>query len=250
MVLLHDGTFGTTAENCWSRVIEHLADDFYIFAPELLGWGGTDKVVYFDRSPYAARIPHIAAFVEAKGIPEAFFAGVSFGGSLLVRAMLETGNPWRVKRAVSISGSGGPYRLATGNQALAEYVPSLKAAEDLTKLLVTDVSELGHHVQDRYQNSLVPGHWEALAAPRLRNPSLDKPPPQDNYVEQLATLNIPLLLVAGARDQLLESRWAEKLAAISPMISTTELQSGHEPNISDPGIVGELLKNYFLGASR
>jgi pimeloyl-ACP methyl ester carboxylesterase len=247
LVLIHDGAFGTTAELCWSGVIERLAGDYHIFAPELLGWGGTDKVVYFDRSPYAARIPHVAAFVDAVGITSADFLGASFGGSLIMRATVAPGNPWRIRRAISITGSGGPYRLQSGIEALAEYTPSLEAARKLTALIASSTEGLDDHVRQRHENSLIPGHWEALMAPRLRNPSVDRAPPPDNYLEQLAATSIPTLLVEGARDPLLEKGWSKKLAELSPRISAVTVEAGHEPNIEAPAEVCRLANAFLNG---
>ncbi len=247
LILLHDGGFGSTAQNCWEGVIRQLSDRYHILAPELLGWGGTDKAVFFDRSPYAGRIPHIAAFLQAKGVRQALFAGASFGGSLLMQALAMADTPWGVRRAISISGSGGPYRLPSGIEALADYTPSLEAARKLTQLIVGDAPGLEAHIQDRHENSLIPGHWEALMAPRLRNPSASqRPPAQDAYLDALRQIRVPVLLVAGRRDPLLEAGWAGKLAALNPdFFSHLELNGGHEPNISQPAEVAEVFHEFF-----
>lgn len=248
LVLLHDGGFGTTAELCWAGVVDRMAAEFHIVAPELLGWGGTDKVVFFDRSPYAGRIPHIAAFLRELRIEGAFFAGASFGGSLMMRAAVAAGNPWRIKRGVSISGTGGPFRLQSGIDALSDYVPSLKAAERLTSLIVRDMSGLDEHVRQRHENSLIPGHWESLSAPRLHNPAVDRPRPQDPYMSDLASLSIPILLIEGRHDALLERGWAKRLAAASPQIAVAEMDAGHEPNIEAPEHLCPLLESFFSQA--
>ncbi|WP_306051030.1 alpha/beta fold hydrolase [Oceaniradius stylonematis] len=246
LVLIHDGGFGTTAENCWAGVIDRLVDDFHIFAPELLGWGGTDKVVYLDRSPYAGRLPHIAAFADGVGIETAFYAGASFGGSLTMRATVAEGNPWRMTKAITISGSGGPYRLQSGIEALAEYTPSIEAATRLTELVVGTTNGLEDHIRDRHEWSLVPGHWESMYAPRLKNPSVERKAPADSYLDQLRALRIPALLVAGARDPLLEAGWARKMTELSSNLNAIELEAGHEPNIDQPERVAELIRDFFI----
>lgn len=245
VVLIHDGGVGTTADLCWGAVIDLLAPDFHIFAPELLGWGGTDKVVYFDRSPYAARLPHIAAFIDAVGIETACFAGVSFGGSLIMRAIVAPGNPWRIRRAVSISGAGGPYRLAAGVQVLANFKPSMDDARKLIELIVGTADGFDRYVRQLYENSLIPGHWEAMMAPGLKNPAINSPPPKDNYLDLLAGTEIPALLVAGRRDPLLEEGWAVKLAALSKRLTVRELDAGHEPNIDQPRLTADILRDFF-----
>jgi pimeloyl-ACP methyl ester carboxylesterase len=245
LILIHDGAFGTTAELCWQDIIGKLSRDHHILAPELLGWGGTDKVVYFDRSPYAARVPHIEAFVRELGIASTDYLGSSFGGSLILRATVAPGNPWKIKRAISISGSGGPYRLQSGIEALADYTPSLEAAEKLTALIAGSTTGLEDHIRQRHENSLIPGHWETLMAPRLKNPSVTRAAPADDYLDRLAQTTVPALLIAGSRDPLLEQGWAEKLAALSPKLSAVTIDAGHEPNIECPDEVCRLVSDYL-----
>lgn len=246
VVLLHDGAFGTTAELCWGNVIKLLSPHYHLLVPEMLGWGGTDKVVYFDRSPYAARIPHITAFLNVLDVKSADFVGASFGGSLLMRAALTVGNPWNIRRAISISGTGGPFRLQSGINALSDYVPSLEAAQQLTGLMVRNADGLDEHIRQRHQNSLIPGHWESLSAPRLQNPSVERARPNDSYLDDLAALSVPILLIAGRFDALLETGWANQLAAQSSQITVTEMDVGHEPNIDAPKILCTAILD-FLG---
>jgi pimeloyl-ACP methyl ester carboxylesterase len=250
LMLIHDGAFGTTAELCWEGILDEVSRDYHVFAPELLGWGGTDKVAYFDRSPYAARIPHIAAFVREVGIDGADYLGASFGGSIILRASVAPGNPWRMRRAISLSGSGGPYRLQSGIEALADYTPSLEAAAKLTELIAGSTAGLEQHIARRHDNSLIPGHWETLMAPRLKNPSVERTPPADDYLQRLARTEVPALLVEGLRDPLLEKGWAAKLADLSPILSSTTIDAGHEANIECPAKVIELIKSYFGGAEK
>ncbi|WP_167561255.1 alpha/beta hydrolase [Bradyrhizobium sp. AS23.2] len=245
LVLIHDGAFGTTAELCWGAILGDLALDYHVLAPELLGWGGTDKVAYFDRSPYAARIPHIEAFVRDVGIESADYVGASFGGSLIMRATVAPGNPWKIRRAISISGTGGPYRLQSGIVALADYTPSIEAATTLTELIAGSTVGLEDQIRQRHENSLIPGHWETLMAPRLKNPSVERAAPADDYLQCLAKTAVRSLLVEGLRDPLLEKGWAQKLADLSPLISAVTIDAGHEANIERPAEVVELIKTYL-----
>jgi pimeloyl-ACP methyl ester carboxylesterase len=246
LVLIHDGAFGTTAELCWGGILADLSPDYHLLAPELLGWGRTDKVVYFDRSPYVARIPHIASFLRQVGVESADYLGASFGGSLIMRAAVAPGNPWKIRRGISLSGSGGPYRLQSGIDALADYTPSPEAAAKLTELIAGSTAGLEDHISQRHENSLIPGHWEALMAPRLKNPSVERSAPADDYLQRLRQIEVPALLVEGLRDPLLEKGWAAKLAALSPLISSVTIDAGHEANIECPAKVVDLVQSYLV----
>lgn len=246
LVLVHDGGFGTMAEACWSNSFDLLAKDFHVFAPDLLGWGGSDKVVYLDRSPYAGRIPHIEAFVKAVGIERAFYAGASFGGSLIMRAAVTPGNPWNIERAISIAGPGGPFRVLSAFEALSQYVPSMEAARKVTEMVVGPAVGLEDHIRLRHEAGLIPGHWECVAAAGLKNPSLQQSAPDDPYLNQLRDLAIPTLLIAGRHDPLLEPGWASKLAELSDLISAVELDTAHLPNVTEPELTAGLMRDFFL----
>lgn len=242
VLLLHDGGFGTTGELCWGPVMERLAKKYHVVAPDLLGWGHSDKAVFLDRSPYAGRIAHLAAFTAALHLDAPVVVGASFGGSLAVRSVCVPGNPLSAVAVVSFSGSGGPYRLRLDD--LAEYTPSLAEARRLTEMLVTSTEGLDEHIAARYENSLIPGHWESLMAPRLKNPSVERDIPVDPYEDQLRALTIPVLLVEGEHDTLLESGWAGKLAALNPLISERVTAYAHEPNIEDPEFAAAVIDEY------
>ena len=74
LVLLHGGEYGASAEITWRSNIEALAGDFHVVAPDLLGWGQTDKIYSFS-DPAGLRIKHLQNFLETLGISKAFFVG-------------------------------------------------------------------------------------------------------------------------------------------------------------------------------
>jgi len=52
LLLLHDGMYGADALTAWDQVAPILAEKYFVIAPDLLGFGQSDKVVFLDRSPY------------------------------------------------------------------------------------------------------------------------------------------------------------------------------------------------------
>lgn len=97
IVFIHDGAFGTTAELCWAPVMEGLSEEFHVLAPELYGWGGSDKHYPFGQSPYPYRIEQVSKWLEYVGVDNA--VGASFGGSITLRATMEDSDPWNVRAA-------------------------------------------------------------------------------------------------------------------------------------------------------
>ena len=247
VVLVHDGAFGTDSMLCWEGVIDELTDRYHVVAPDLIGWGGTDKLCYFDRSPYDYRLEHLAAVCRVLALDEpAFFAGSSFGAELVARGVAEPRWGWNARAAVAITGTGGRlYRMPGGIERLSDYTPSPEAARRLTAMLVHSIDGLDEHIQRRFEISMAPGHWEALSALGLRNPSAERVARPEDWPEPLLDCDVPILWVEGADDPLLEQGWAAKMAELGDSFSSVVVPGGHEPNIEHPADTGRLLRDFF-----
>ncbi len=247
VVLVHDGAFGTDSMLCWEGVIAELADAYRVVAPDLIGWGGTDKLCYFDRSPYDYRLEHLAAVCRVLALDEPVcFAGSSFGAELVARGVAEPRWGWNARAALAITGTGGRlYRVPGGIERLSDYTPSPEAARRLTELLVHSTVGLNEHVQRRFEISMMPGHWEALSALGLRNPSAEPAVRSEDWPEPLLDCRVPILWVEGADDPLLEQGWAAKMAELSDSFSSAVVPGGHEPNIEHPAATGRLIRDFF-----
>jgi pimeloyl-ACP methyl ester carboxylesterase len=246
-MLIHDGAFGTDAELCWAGVMTRLASDHHVLAPDLLGWGGTDKVCFFDRSPYEYRLQHIADICAALVIDEPIaFVGSSFGAELVVRGTADPTWGWKVRAAVAIAGTGGRlFRVPGGVEQLSNYTPSLAEAARLESFLVSLTGGREAEIRRRYENSLVPGHFESLSALHLRNPAVERAIPPDDWPAPLTRCMIPILFIEGEEDTLLEHGWAEKLASIALNGEWCTSPGAHEPNMDHPDEVANAVRSFL-----
>src|SRR5688500_5113141 len=89
LVLLHGGEYGASAEITWRSNIAALATHFHVVAPDILGWGQTDKIYSFS-DPAGLRIKHLQRFLETLGIGKAYFVGNSAGGGLILRSAVRS----------------------------------------------------------------------------------------------------------------------------------------------------------------
>lgn len=234
LVLVHDGAFGGSGDVSWGRVIPHLERDYHIFAPDLLGWGGSDKAVFFDRAPYAPRVAQLQSFCEQLGISDAIFMGVSFGASVLLRWATDTASPPPARHIIALNGTGGPMRKPEGLQALAAFdPPTLEGMRELSLWLFDDHDGFEQQVQERFAAAMVPGHWESMMAVRVRNPEAG-PLPEDTFLADLSRVRVPVTFVEGTRDRMLEAGWSEVLAQKTPGSQAITIDASHEPNIDDP----------------
>jgi pimeloyl-ACP methyl ester carboxylesterase len=96
---------------------------------------------------------------------------------------------------------------------------------------------------------MTPGHWETLSAVRLRNPTADAQAHdfRPAYRRALAGIDVPVLLIAGGADPLLEPGWATAMAALVPDAHAEEIPGcRHLPQLDQPEVVSDLVRR-FLG---
>jgi pimeloyl-ACP methyl ester carboxylesterase len=248
VLLLHDGAWGGAGSVTWTNVIPLLARRFRVVAPDMLGFGGTDKAVFLDRSPYEFRIRHLCELLDSLEISDPVHAvGSSFGGSIALR-MIEA-RPERLASAVSINGTGGPWRTEFGRNALGTWDGSRKDLERIVNLLVVrnEHFDFDAHIEERLKWAVAPGHYRAMIAPTGVQPDALKQgaPVNDGWPESLAATSVPVLLIAGSQDPLVEPDWTAKLAAHIPRSEVVLLDAKHSPNIDDPAGTAELLAKWI-----
>jgi pimeloyl-ACP methyl ester carboxylesterase len=229
LVLVHDGAFGSDAELSWGPVLGRLAEDYRVLAPDLLGYGSSAKVYDFALSAYEGRIRHVAQLCECLGIESAHFVGSSFGGSLTLVAAAS--GAWPMLTGTTIGGTGGPYREEEAFADLQRYEPTVEDARRLSRYLIERDEGFEEHVRARYANMAIPGHWEALEAPKLRHPDLARQSPQAEFLEKLRGCPHPLLLVEGVRDRLVEPGWSERMASELRHGTWATVEGAHSPQL-------------------
>lgn len=123
VVLLHGGEFGAGAEIGWEHTIDALAERYRVLAPDMLGFGGSAKVVDFTDGR-GLRIRHIARLLALLGIESAHFVGNSMGAiNLLVDATSDT--PRLPMRSLVAICGGGEIQSNEHVRALYDYDATL-----------------------------------------------------------------------------------------------------------------------------
>ena len=247
LVLLHGGEYGASAEVTWRANIGPLARNFHVVAPDMLGFGDTDKIYSFS-DPAGFRIRHIQRFLEALGISQAFLVGSSTGGGTILRAAVMDPPPFQIHKMATICGNAGIFK--TDSQALMEsYTPTIENMRRLMELLFHDRKWLSEaYVRERYELSLVPGAWEALSAARLRRPGYESRSNVEEFVKKLSALRIPLLIVSCEHDRLNQKDWDVRLQKIIPGSEIHRfMRSAHEPQIEEVEEFNRVLTEFLLG---
>ena len=249
VVLLHGGEFGVDAETAWERVIPALAERYRVLAPDMLGFGGSAKVVDFTDGR-GMRIRHIARFCAVLGISSAHFVGNSMGAVNLLVDLTSEAPVLPVRSAVAICG-GGEIQKNRHTTALYEYDATPDGMRAIVAALFLDPAYPADeaYVRRRYASSIAPGAWESLAAARFRRPGLE-PPPTPSSTRAYRRIAVPVLVVEGAGDKLLPAGWAAEIAGqIVGARCAVVPGAGHCPQIEQPEALTALVLDFLAGAS-
>jgi 2-hydroxymuconate-semialdehyde hydrolase len=245
VILLHGGEFGVSAEIGWEATIPALATRYRVLAPDMLGFGQSAKVVDFNDGR-GMRIRHITRFCEQLGVGSAHFIGNSMGAiNLLVDATSET--PVLPMRSLVAICGGGDIQRNRHMEALYDYDATLPAMRRILEALFHDPKYPADeaYVQRRYETSVAPGAWEALAAARFRRPGAP-PVPAPSSKRAYERVAVPALIVEGACDKLLAPGWAKEIADQIPDGRSAVIEAaGHCPHVEQPDIVNELLLGFL-----
>ncbi|MQA80487.1 MAG: alpha/beta fold hydrolase [Streptosporangiales bacterium] len=237
VLLLHDGGFGGSADTSFRGLIPLLVEQGYrVLAPDLVGFGSSQKAVFLDEAPFAVQIRTLSDFVSQLDAEQAHVVGNSFGGTVALRNLC-AGNPLHANTVTSIGGTGGPWRVPEGMRPLLEYDGSEAAMAALVDVLAVEPPD-PEYVVRRNEVARQPGHYQALVAPRANAPRAPEGPPRvDSFLEDLAGSTVPILLIAGKNDPTNEPEWWTHIEAVTSDVRTVVLDSRHSPNIDTPATV-------------
>jgi len=247
LVLLHGGEYGASAEITWRANIEALAKKFHVIAPDILGWGRTDKLYSFS-DPAGLRIRHLQRLLEALGIGPAYFVGNSAGGGIILRAVVRGPALFQVLKMVTICGNASVFKT-TSQADLENYTPSLENMKRIVALLYHDPKwQSEENIRERYESSIIPGAWETLSAARLRSPAHQVRSTTEEFVKQLSQLQIPLLIMSCEHDPLNQPDWDVNFQKIVPGSKIHRFQhAAHEPQIEETEEFNRVLTDFLLG---
>jgi len=163
LFLIHGSGPGVTAWANWRLVIPSLAENYRVIAPDMAGFGYTERV---DGYNYTMDnwVQHAIDLMDALGIEKTHLVGNSFGGALAIALAIRY--PQRVERLILMGAAGVDFELTPGLDQVWGYEPSVANMRSMMDLfaynrnLVTD--ELA---QLRYEASIQPGFQETFRKP-------------------------------------------------------------------------------------
>ena len=202
LLLIHG--LGSSSED-WSLVLRDLTRSHRVYAPDLLGWGGSDKPRDGDYS-IAAQTELVRGFMDAVRLPRADAGGVSMGGWVVLR--LAALHPERVRRLVLIDSVGLDFPTTLNESSFAPQ--TMDEARRLLWLQSDQFAKLpGFVVEDFLRRARREG-WILRASMRAM---LTR---RDVMDGKLQRVTMPTLIVWGTADRLAPPSLAARLHAQIP----------------------------------
>lgn len=200
VLLLHGSGPGVSAWANWRLTMPTLATQFRVIAPDIVGFGQTQRPAGF---PYvlSSWTDHVLAVMDALDVERCHVVGNSFGCSLALALAIH--HPDRVDRLVLMGATGVPFEITPGLEAVWGYEPSVEAMEELLGIFAFDRSLISRDLAElRYRASLQPGVQEAYRRmfPAPRQASLDA---ITHRPAAIAGITAPTLIVHGREDQVI-----------------------------------------------
>jgi len=162
VLLIHGSGPGVTAWANWRLVLPALGKRCRAIAPDMLGFGYTERPAGCDYS-IDAWVAHAIGLLDALGIERADLIGNSFGGAIALALAIR--HPQRVRRLVLMGSVGVPFAITPELDAVWGYQPSLAAMRGLLDIFAHDRGLVTDELAElRYQASIRPGFQESFAA--------------------------------------------------------------------------------------
>ena len=200
IILIHGSGPGVTSYANWRLVIPKLAEKFRVIAPDMVGFGYSERP---DDIEYSVQTwaDQVVGLMDTLGIEKASLVGNSFGGGIALRIAPQ--HPARVDKMVLMGSMGVTIPIPEGLERVWGYEPSF---ENMRKVL--DVFAYSRELvndelaQVRYEGSIQPGFQEAFSAMF--------PAPRQRWVEamctpeeEIAKLPHRTLIVHGREDKVI-----------------------------------------------
>ena len=171
VILIHGSGPGVTAYANWRFTIEPLAQKYRVLAPDIAGFGYTERK---SDQQYSLDfwVKHLTGWMDAVGVKKARFIGNSFGGSLTLA--IASRYPERVESFVLMGAAGVEFELTPELDAIWGYEPSIENMRKIVMSFAYDTSMMTDDlVRSRYEASVRPGYHESFSkmfeVPRQRH---------------------------------------------------------------------------------
>ena len=200
VLLIHGSGPGVSAWANWRLVMPALAQQARVIAPDMVGFGYSERPEGFVYS-MDAWVRQAVGLLDALGIERTDLVGNSFGGGLSLA--LAIAHPERVRRLVLMGSAGVSFPLTEGLDAVWGYTPSVENMRAIMDYFAFDQGLMSDDLARlRFEASIRPGFQESFAAMF--------PAPRQRWIEALASAEADIralphqaLVIHGREDRVI-----------------------------------------------
>ena len=246
VLLIHGSGPGVSAWANWRLVMPALAQQARVIAPDMVGFGYTERPQGFVYS-MDAWVRQAVGLLDALGIERTDLVGNSFGGGLSLA--LAIAHPERVRRLVLMGSAGVSFPLTEGLDAVWGYTPSVENMRAIMDYFAFDQGLMSDDLARlRFEASARPGVQESYAAMF--------PAPRQRWVDAMASAEADIralphetLVVHGREDRVIPLATS---LTLSSWIQRSQLhvygQCGHWTQIEHAARFARLVGDFLAEA--
>ena len=246
VLLIHGSGPGVSAWANWRLVMPALAQQARVIAPDMVGFGYSERPAGFAYS-MDAWVRQAVGLLDALGIARTDLVGNSFGGALSLA--LAIAHPERVRRLVLMGSAGVSFPLTEGLDAVWGYTPSVENMRAIMDYFAFDQGLMSDDLARlRFEASIRPGFQESFAAMF--------PAPRQRWIEALASAEADIralphqaLVIHGREDRVIPLSTS---LTLSSWIQRSQLhvygQCGHWTQIEHAARFARLVGDFLAEA--
>jgi 2-hydroxymuconate-semialdehyde hydrolase len=243
IVLLHGSGPGVSAWANWRLTIPELAKKYRVVAPDLVGFGFTERPpgIRYDMETW---LDHAVAVLDALGLEKVGLVGNSFGGALALHLTIR--HPKRIARTVLMGAVGVAFEMTPGLDKAWGYTPSVRNMRELLDLFAHDRSLVSDELAElRHKASIRPGMQEAFAAmfPAPRQRWIDAMAAREDDIRKIEH---EVLVIHGRDDRIIPASNGFKLLEMIPRAQLHVFgRCGHWTQIEHSRRFNRLVGDFF-----
>ena len=234
--------------------IEELAENFSVYAPDILGHGFTDAVEYAGGPPQPQTTHHLCRMAEILGLERYSIAGSSYGA--LISALMYFACPERVGSLILI-GSGSVFhpaeeqattlRAAAANAGAAMGNPTLESCRSrLANIVYSPNSVADDILLVQLTSYALPDRFDAYKA-TIEGMLASVDSVEHRVFTRLEDIDVPCLVITGRQDIRSDVAHTEVGCERLPQAELHIFEHcGHMPYMEHPGEFNRLVREFLL----
>jgi len=236
LVLLHG--LGGYAER-WRNVIPYLSKKYHVFAPDLIGYGKSEKPsVDYTMELF---VKFTFDFIDSIGVSKTNLIGTSLGGQVVVECT-STQNQ-RIQKIVLIAPAGVMKKSTPALDAytMAALYPTRETIRTAYQMMAGNNRQVSDDAINNFMENMSRPNAKMVFLSTLLG--LKNAP---DIIEKLRTIKIPTLIIWGKEDMLIPHEYAQHfISSINDCESAIIDGCGHAPHVEEPQKVSDLIIKFL-----